>query len=498
MIFWYTIFVSLLSNCCLIFAEDCEVINNCRLVDIKGDDAWANITGHYRSIQGCINDATSGDTCLVRSGTYYEEVLISGKNNIALRGDLDYERPLIDGTVVLKPKMDYDSDNDGFGDGHWKEEFIDGKKVCIGEIEITDDKHPFQLFLDKDGEREMMTNARWPNALWADKDPSTGTPLVFYNKYRGQSDGSSTRGKMVDEKKDGVSPLAESGLDVSDAMAILNIGSWCTFVKPVLNHTAGDNFFTYDDDFGNLNFKPTNNQYYLDSAESLLDNPGEWYYNMDTNVLKFMPWGEDCPDPDSRAVNGRVIDYAITIEKTDGIYISDIDFFASNINAESTNQAHVNELYLDSLNFMFPASSKRMLQDYNVPKFTKINGHSSGTIHVTNCVFFGGESVALYFYGKNAKIHNNLFQWNDWSGQMALHSNGGYGTVWGENHGTNEEFSGNTMWYNGATTGYRPGGHGPKTLNNLVVGQCIGKIMNDGAGMQFQVIYILLVKLTML
>ena len=129
MIFWYTIVVSLLANSCLIFAEDCEIINNCRLVDIQGDDVWANITGHYRNIQDCVNDAISGDTCLIRSGTYHEEVLISDKNNIAIRGDLDYERPLMDGTVVLKPKMDYDSDNDGIGDGHWKEDFIDNSRI---------------------------------------------------------------------------------------------------------------------------------------------------------------------------------------------------------------------------------------------------------------------------------------------------------------------------------------------------------------------------------
>ena len=102
----------------------------------------------------------------------------------------------------------------------------------------------------------------------------------------------------------------------------------------------------------------------------------------------------------------------------------------------------------------------------------------------------GRENTQIFTHVRNwpfYEIHNNLFQWNDWSGQMALYSNGGLGTVWGDNHQTNEEFSGNTMWYNGGTTGYRPGGHGPRTLNNLVVGQCIGKIMNDGAGMQYQV-----------
>ena len=78
-------------------------------------------------------------------------------------------------------------------------------------------------------------------------------------------------------------------MDVSGAMAILNVGSFNTFVKPVDYHKPGEDFFTYDDDFGNINFNPSHNQYYLDSAESLLDIPGEWHYNMNTTTLKFMP-----------------------------------------------------------------------------------------------------------------------------------------------------------------------------------------------------------------
>ena len=49
------------------------------------------------------------------------------------------------------------------------------------------------------------------------------------------------------------------------------------------------------------------------------------------------------------------------------------------------------------------------------------------------------------------------------------------------------------MWYNGASAGYRPGygvqrTNHPKTINNLIVGQCAGNIMNDGVGIQIQVL----------
>ena len=259
------------------------------------------------------------------------------------------------------------------------------------------------MFLtEQDGEIEMMTNARWPNALWADKDTETGTPLVFYNDFWGKSDETSTRGRMVDRKVNGISPLAALGLDMKGAMAILNVGYWNTFVKPVADHNAGDEFFTYEDDFGNIRFEPAKNQYYLDSSEALLDNPGEWYYNMNTNVLKFMPLSGSCPDPNSGAVRGRVVDYGMTVTKANGLYISDLNFFASNINAvvASNNEILINELYLDSLHFNFPSSSKRMLQDYSVPKITTIGTGYKGTMSIQNCEFVGGEGSALYFWGK--------------------------------------------------------------------------------------------------
>ena len=175
-----------------ISSEVCELAQHCRLVDINGDNEWLNIPGHYRSIQKCINEANYGDTCLVRTGHYFEELIISNKNNLAIRGDLDYGRPVIDGTIELKPKNKYDNSSRRIDDVGWNEEFINGKKVCIGELEITDGKHPFQLFLRENSVLEMMTNARWPNAIWAEKEPKTGTPLVFYNEFWGKSDEMST------------------------------------------------------------------------------------------------------------------------------------------------------------------------------------------------------------------------------------------------------------------------------------------------------------------
>ena len=80
-----------------------------------------------------------------------------------------------------------------------------------------------------------------------------------------------------------------------------------------------------------------------------------------------------------------------------------------------------------------------------------------GAITVTNCKFFGAEGSALQYWGSPAKIYNNMFSWNDWSGQMGLVANGGFGTVYSSPTSKDEEFVGNTLWYNGASAGFRSG-----------------------------------------
>ena len=319
-----------------------------------------------------------------------------------------------------------------------------------------------------------------PNALWKDKS-------VFYNQYWGHSDKSSTRGNMVD---DGNAGLAASGLNMTGAMAVLNVGSFNTFVKPVLWHEPKSNNFTYEyKDFGKIKFEAAHNRYYLDSSRELLDNPGEWHYDKAKKYLRFIPFNGTCPDPTSDQVRGRTVDYSMMIRNTTGLLVANVDFFASTLHGISTTKNDaIDDITIDSVNFYFPSSSRRMLQEYSVPKSTTLLAKHLGNIRVENCNFIGAEGMALNFGSKKSKIYNNLFKWNDWSGQMSLTSSGGGGTVYSDPGSRNAEFIGNTLWYNGASAGYRPGKEG--IINdNIIAGQCHGKIMNDGSGVQIQVKY---------
>ena len=228
----------------------------------KGDDLnnGESVTFAFATIKTCIDALTNpGDECHIRGGRYHQsEYKISGKRGsplqpIIIRGYQE-EIPIIDGTIPLKP----------IGNSAWKRT-KDGLYTAKIERDI------WQLFVDG----EMMTNARWPNALWSDR-------TVFLNTHWAKSDKSSTRGKMVDS---GEKNLAGSGLNATGAMAILNIGSFNTFTAIVKDHAPGQNFFTYPDTFGDIKFKASHNQYFLEDKLEFLDQAGEWFYDNNTKTV---------------------------------------------------------------------------------------------------------------------------------------------------------------------------------------------------------------------
>ena len=163
-------------------------------------------------IQDCVGNLKNpGDECFIQPGSYHEHVTITNKhgsdgNPIVIRGH-PQDQTKLDGTVPLKPV-----------DGKWEKMANGAYKAKIGQ-------DVWQLFIDD----EMMTNARWPNSLWSDK-------TIFDNQYWAHSATSSTRGLMIDGGKH---KLAESGLDATGAMAVLNVGSFCSFTREVLQHKKG-------------------------------------------------------------------------------------------------------------------------------------------------------------------------------------------------------------------------------------------------------------------
>ncbi|KAL9968135.1 hypothetical protein ACROYT_G026469 [Oculina patagonica] len=408
-------------------------------------------------VQDCIDNLKEpGDECVIQPGTYHETVTIANKHGtkespIIIRGSPDGVTKM-DGTIPLTPAK-------------W-EKMPNGAYKGVIYHDVT------QLFIDE----QMMTNARWPNALWSDK-------TVFDSQYWAKSSKKSKRGLMIDG---GEHKLAESGINATGAMAVLNVGSFCTFTREVLSHNKDR--FTYQDankELGKkLNFKPKNNQYFLESKLEFLDNPGEWFYEKKNGFGILYVMTTDGNSPEGRDVRGKVKPVSFNITDCKHVIFKDITFFATTMQARSSSKKNYNDqLVFHSLNFSYPSYNRRMLRDTTPPQRTEVVS-GKGSVRFFNNTFYGTDGIALKYQGIGDVVENNLFEYNDWSGANMNVATGGGGTVYSNSIG--DKFIRNTLRYNGATVGYRSGYESEAKLNDISR-QCWGMIAHDGAGMQVQV-----------
>ena len=425
-----------------------------------GDGSW---TAPFGSIQECVNAAGGGDECQIRAGRYHEEVEVTGVRGWAqqptlIKGYGD-ERPLLDGTVEIKPKA-----------GEWQ---IMGD-IYYGEIEET----IWQLFYDD----LMMTNARWPNAKWSDKTVFDGT------NHWAKTSKNSEKGKIISLNDD----LKDSGLDMTGAIGILNIGAWNSFMAKVDHHTPGSNEFTYTDTFGNYPTKWKHSKYYLEDKLDLLDAPEEWFFNKDTKVLYFIPpVGKTFTGATS--LRGKVMSYAMKISDSYNVEVKNIDFFGTTVKAAANRAARtgINGLRFDSLNFNYPCASKRMLQEVSLPECMVVDGtgRDDGKMWINkrtytffNNTFHGADGKPLAYSGSHITLQNNLFEYNDWTSTNSLVADGGHATV--GSHSINDVIIRNTLRNNGDGVGLRPGRENAVVAYNDISGTCFGMQRLDGTAIQ--------------
>jgi hypothetical protein len=78
-----------------------------------------------------------------------------------------------------------------------------------------------------------------------------------------------SNGVMVDDPHDDVS-LANSGIDMTGAIGVLNIGSFRTWTRFVNSHGAGSNSFTYDP-VPESAYRTKHHYYFLEKKLEFLD-----------------------------------------------------------------------------------------------------------------------------------------------------------------------------------------------------------------------------------
>ena len=222
-----------------------------------------------------------------------------------------------------------------------------------------------------------------------------------------------------------------------------------------------------------------------------MDVPWEWFYDKETRKLSFVLPSGSCSDISPTAIRGRIVDYGIEIENTSNLKMKNIEFFASTVKAEGKDNSNdINQIHLDSLKFLYPATSHRMLKKDSMPKTTTLMSFAGGDIIVENCEFVGADTAALQYRGNGITIKNNEFKYNDWSG-VSGDAGGMKATLQGRCKSKKHSFKGekivhNTFLYGGATIAIAPCVNATVS-ENLVVGSRHGNLKKDGAAINMGV-----------
>lgn len=391
------------------------------------DSNSGSIHAPFKSIQMAVSVLKAGDKCYIRGGRYFEEINfdhVSGKawapiTITAFPG----ENVIFDGTRKLKGKWDKVSDH-------------------IYKLKVK--KPVWQLFKDE----KMQVIARWPNASFDD-----GSIWDMKSTWRHQAK-KSEFGLMYDERpvaadyknsedegassfevKDGANmeSLAQTNIDFTGAIAVLNIGSWLSWAQPVVKHEKGSDHFSYDKDFSRkkkslpngpsilrrkdfFNAKKNQGHYYL-LGKMALDSPNEWFYdNKEKAVYVYLPDGKS---PKDYKFKGKCRDFLVEGTNAQHVKISHINFFAGTF--QFTRSKNIS---IDQCHFLYPSYHKlalKQLEESAVTGFLypkkelRADRNLYTDNQITNCRFEYADGPGFRITGRGDKVENCYFHDIDWT-----------------------------------------------------------------------------------
>ena len=397
----------------------------------------------FSSIQQAANVMNAGDICYIRQGVYHENIKLESKDGSSgspiVFSAYNDERVVLDGTVPINSTWSIFNGN-----------------IWVAEI----DYNIWQLFVDY----QEMVMARWPNAFFEDgsiwdkeSNWAHGTIDLDENAYQ--------NGMMIDSPHGDIS-LENIGFNVEGATAILNVGSFKTYTREILNHN-GNTFYYEPVDL----WKTKHHDYFLENKIEFLDSPGEWFYDVDSSLVYF--WAPNNANPNNLNIRGKVQSYAFEIIDSDYIEIRDLEFFGTTFKFENSDYS-----IIDHCNLVYPSCYKRMLGVVDTQPEMSIFT-SSSNCKVINSAFRFIDGSALEMYSGSNTIENCYFYHIDYT---ATDLNGLMTTI--QMGGSNNIFRRNTMHRMGASATLNPGNSAIIELNDM---SDSGHMQSDGALVQCMV-----------
>ena len=345
--------------------------------------------GQYQTIQRAVDVLQPGDTCVIKAGIYREVIRFSHRGNeenpTVIHGEPGV---VLSGLDTIKPE--------------WK-------PVRTG-IYKSHVKTPIrQLFVDG----ELMTPARWPD-------------MPFEKRWDNATWRAAAKGTQPELMVDPA--LAESNIDWTGAMAILNVGSFRTFRRRVTNHTRGSDRFSYklDAAHNESGEHPVGMDRYCLFGLQALDQPGEWFYDTDSSTLYL--WPPTGANLNKAIVETRVRNEVFVLDNSQHVMISGLDVRGSVVRFNQCQQC-----VLQDVHFRYAAcirnpfgknskhrsitsphwSSRKWFGETSVGELIEITGNHN---QIRHCSVRFSEGPAMTIAGDDNLIENCLFHDNDWHG----------------------------------------------------------------------------------
>ena len=418
-------------------------------VSTKGNDTnKGTLENPFRTIQKATKMMSAGDICYVRAGNYHETVAINELHGTA-------KRP-----IIFKP---YNNEN----------VVLDGTELINttwtkhkGNIyKATLKKDIWQLFVDN----KSITSARWPNGNWYDGSVWDKTKSMAWPEKE-----SSTYGHHFNKE------LSTIDEDLTDAIIIVNSGSFKTFKSNITQHQKGDGHFKYDTSKKEIKVhfsyqgKVEKHGYFLEGKLALLDEENEWFYDSKTKTIYL--WTPDGKNPNELEIKGKTQSYAFEIKNSSFIKIDGFSFFGTTFKSYESNHITV-----ENCNLEYPSYSKRMLQDLSEMDVTAMlmRKHQTEAFNtVKNCKFEYMDGPALDMNGANNSVENNYMHSIDYSCTYK----GGW--TLNMSKASNLLFRRNTIHTTGGSELFKAGIKNTIEFNDL---SRSGYLQNDGALIQVSV-----------
>ncbi|VGO16262.1 hypothetical protein PDESU_04853 [Pontiella desulfatans] len=417
-------------------------------VSTNGVDVWpgGDFSAPFASIQYAADRMVPGDSCYIRTGRYHEEITVSNTDQLTFSA-YSNETVVLDGSMVIS----------------------NGWTLHSGNIyKTTLNEDVWQLFADG----EMLIPARWPNAdpnidLWEQWESDHWAEGRSERNFSPDNPPWDVNGTVYDHPHNGID-LAASGLDISNAIAVLNLGSFRTWTRVVDAHVPGSNMFTHAP-VSASGYKDKEHYYFVEGKLELLDAENEWFYDTVTsNLYAWVPGGVT---PASLEIRGKHTTYCFSASNCDDLMLSGIDFFAGTFHLDNCLRARV-----ENCELLYPSCTKRMLRNIGAPETTHLDGDDS---IVFNCTFAYSDGHGIYVNGDDNTVENCYFHHIDYSVSelpsvmAALYMNG-----------NRNSFRKNTLHSFGASVGYLQDKAATTEYNNFYNG---GYKQHDGAMVQVMV-----------